>query len=182
MHFSFLIPAVALLFATLVQAAQNSSDSKKKSPESKTVDAILVNPKGEKVGTATLSGLANGVKINVDAWSLPPGKHAIHIHEKGDCKGPDFKSAGDHYNPTGKSHGFNDPNGAHLGDLPNLIVGEDGKVKSELVAENVKLTSDNAALLRKGGTAIVIHQNADDDHTQPSGDAGGRIACAEIKL
>jgi Cu-Zn family superoxide dismutase len=171
MHFSFLIPAVILFFASIVQAATKP----------KTVDAILVNAKNEKVGTATLTGLANGVKIDVDAFSLPPGKHAIHLHEKGDCNSPDFKSAGDHFNPTGKKHGFGDPGGAHLGDLPNLIVGDDGKVKAELIAQHVQLSDDPQALLKKGGTAIVIHQNADDDHTQPSGDAGGRIACAEIK-
>jgi Cu-Zn family superoxide dismutase len=96
------------------------------------------------------------------------------------CEGPDFKSAGPHFNPEGKKHGFDSPDGHHAGDMKNFTVGADGKVKTELEDSDVTLKDGPHSLLSNGGTAIVIHAKADDYKTDPSGNSGDRIACGVI--
>jgi superoxide dismutase, Cu-Zn family len=145
------------------------------------LDIEMFNSFGDSLGTVKLSEQPEGVKIELNLEGLPPGEHAFHIHEKGSCKPPDFKSAGNHYNPDNKKHGLLHPKGAHAGDLPNLIVGEDGKVKAEILAPQVTLKEGKTTLLTKEGTSLVIHAKKDDGMTQPAGDAGGRIACGVIK-
>jgi Cu-Zn family superoxide dismutase len=145
-----------------------------------TAKATLVNSQGQKVGEATLTETPQGVKINLKVENLPPGLHAFHIHEKGVCAAPDFQSAGGHFNPFGKQHGLKNPAGPHAGDLPNLTVGEDGKGSLETVATLVTLKEGKNSLLQPGGTSLVLHAQADDDMTDPAGNAGARIACGVI--
>lgn len=142
----------------------------------------LIGSNGESVGKAELTQMSKGVHIRVEAFNLVPGKHGFHIHESGKCDPPDFKTAGGHFNPMNKQHGFENPNGIHAGDLPNLFVGTDGTVKAEMVAKNVTLAEGQPnSLIRPGGTSLVIHAGADDYKSDPAGNSGGRVACGRIQ-
>lgn len=144
-----------------------------------TVD--LNNSDGEKVGTVDLEQQFEGVLISIKASNLSPGEHGFHIHEKGVCEAPDFKSAGGHFNPKDASHGTEHGDESHAGDLPNLNVGEDGIVQKDILAEKVTLKSgEKNSLIGSDGTAFIIHKEADDKESQPSGDAGKRVACGVI--
>lgn len=145
------------------------------------VAVVLKNGKGEVVGNAMLSPLVKGVKIILDIHGLAPGEHAIHFHEKGVCTAPKFESAGGHFAPLKNKHGFDMEGGPHPGDMANFFAAADGTAKVELVNSSVSLASGPDSLVKSGGTALVIHEKADDYKSQPAGDAGGRFACGEIK-
>jgi Cu-Zn family superoxide dismutase len=139
----------------------------------------LINAQGQPVGSAVLTDAEDGVRVNLNVRGLPAGTHGLHFHQNGTCDAPDFTTAGPHYNPAGKQHGTENPQGPHAGDLPNLTVGANGQGEIETVKEGVTLRRANP-LLKQGGTALVIHAAADDYRTDPSGNSGARIACGVI--
>jgi Cu-Zn family superoxide dismutase len=134
---------------------------------------------GSVKGRVRLNAHRNGVQVKLDVRGLPPGVHGVHLHQAGSCNAPDFTSAGPHLNPTGRMHGTHNPQGSHLGDLPNLNVGRSGR--GTLTAMLPGASADLALQLFDGdGTALVVHAAADDYATDPSGNSGARIACAVL--
>jgi Cu-Zn family superoxide dismutase len=140
----------------------------------------MKDAQGKSVGSATLSSSGTGVKGSASLHDLLPGEHALHFHQNAKCDAPDFKSAGPHFNPDGKKHGFENPEGHHAGDMKNFTVDAKGKAKFKFEDKDVNFGADNHSLFSNGGTALVIHAKADDMKTDPSGNSGDRIACGVI--
>jgi Cu-Zn family superoxide dismutase len=159
----------------------NSSQAWADSIQKLELQIPLQNTTGSIIGHAFLSQTAEGLKIRVQAAGLSPGLHGIHFHDKGSCEGPDFNSAGVHFNPFGKQHGFANPLGYHSGDLPNLVVNSEGKANMEMVSKAVTLQRDQpGSLLKPGGVSLIIHEQEDDLRTDPT-NSGKRIACGVVK-
>ncbi len=145
-----------------------------------TAKADLADAQGKSLGRAELTQTPEGVRIALTVSGLAPAQHAFHVHNVGKCEGPDFKSAGAHFNPYSKKHGLKNPDGPHAGDMENIDVGPDGTGKAEVVNKQVTLGDGPNSLFHQGGTAIVIHASPDDGVSDPAGNAGARIACGVI--
>lgn len=148
--------------------------------------AQLVNPEGKKIGIATLTQAQDGLTLVVHVRGLAPGLHALHLHAVGKAEPPEFKSAGPHFNPYNKQHGMKNPKGPHAGDLPTLLVGADSVGAAVVKAPLVTLGQGINSLFDADGSAVVIHEKADDDNVQAdstntAGNAGKRLACGAIE-
>jgi superoxide dismutase, Cu-Zn family len=146
--------------------------------------AVVSDINGATVGTAQLSQDANGVvTVDIASLALPAGTHGIHFHEVGICEGGStaFSTAGAHYNPLGREHGLENPNGPHAGDAPNIVIPASGIGAVSFGTNRVSLTPGTISLFDANGSSIVVHANADDQRTQPSGNSGSRVACGVVR-
>jgi Cu-Zn family superoxide dismutase len=167
------VATIALLAFALPASAQKQND----------LVVHLKTSSGADAGTATFRETMKGkLHIKLQLKNLPEGDHAVHIHQNPVCDAPDFKGAGGHFNPDKKQHGLKNPMGHHNGDLPqNVAVGMDGTADVSFTVDYLSLMADAPnSILANGGTAIVVHAKPDDMVTDPTGNAGNRIACGVI--
>ena len=146
--------------------------------------AVISDVNGTTVGTAQLSQDAAGVvTVDIASLALPAGTHGIHFHEAGICQGGStaFSTAGAHYNPLGREHGLENPNGPHAGDAPNVVIPASGIGAVSFGTNRVSLTPGSISLFDGNGSSIVVHASPDDQRTQPSGNSGARIACGVLR-
>ena len=162
-----LVAAIAILGTTLSTAAQTAS-------------VVMKNAEGKEVGSVNLTQTTQGVLINAALKGLPPGEHAFHVHAVGKCE-PPFTSAGGHFNPGAKKHGMMSPEGQHAGDMPNLHIPQNGDLTVEVLNAAITLEKGKPnSVYDADGSAIIVHAGSDDYKTDPTGEAGGRIACGVI--
>lgn len=178
---SILLAGLAL---SLAACGSNETSETETAPEpvEEIARAAVTSADGTPHGEVIIGEGDGGLIVKIDAEGLEPGPRGVHIHETGLCEGPDFTSAGGHWNPTENEHGFENPNGAHMGDFFNLEIGEDGKGSVEARIEGASLKDGANALMDADGAAFVIHAGADDLKTDPSGESGGRIACGVFEM
>lgn len=171
---------IARILATAAAAAaltgcMNFGDA----PTGRAGQATLYYANGTPAGTMQLLESGNRLRVTAAIAGAPQGVHGFHLHQTGSCERPDFTSAGGHLNPEGKDHGTLDPGGAHLGDLPNLVIAADGTGTIDAMLGSSREDAVRA-IFDADGTAVVLHAGADDYKTDPSGDAGSRIACGVV--
>lgn len=143
--------------------------------------AVMIRGDGTESGRAHFHATDKGVMMSLEVSGMTPGVHGLHLHTTGACTGPDFTSAGGHWNPTNRKHGLESTEGAHMGDLPNLTIGADGKGKLQTILQGATLSGGAHPMLDADGTAIVMHAGPDDNKTDPSGNSGGRLLCGVVK-
>lgn len=163
---------------TLSGCSSNQADEEKTDDTVKKATAIVHPTKGNNVsGKVDFIAEEGGVRIIADIKGLKPGKHGFHAHEHGDCSAPDASSAGGHFNPTNKKHGGPDSAERHAGDFGNLEADENGIAHYDRLDKVLELNGKNSVV----GKSVVIHADADDFVTQPTGNSGARVACGHIE-
>ena len=161
-------------------AAADSAAAATTAAPDPTVTVAMRDSAGRDLGTLTLTDAAGGIAISGTLRGLPPGEHGLHVHMTGQCDAPKFEAAGGHWNPTSKQHGTENPQGPHLGDVPNVTVGADSTAVVQATTAGGSLRGATDMLLDADGAALVIHATRDDYKTDPSGGSGARIACGVV--
>ncbi|WP_296680396.1 superoxide dismutase family protein [Novosphingobium sp.] len=142
--------------------------------------ADLALSNGAPAGKALVTAGGDQINISLAAFGMPQGAHGMHLHMVGSCDAPTFSSAGAHLNPDHHQHGTANPDGSHLGDLPNLSINASGTGTISVQLKGTRADTE-AAMFDADGTAIIVHSGADDYKTDPSGNSGARIACGVLK-
>lgn len=174
---SVLLAGLAGIVLTSSQAALADHHEAPDSPP----HFAVIDTSGKEIGTLVLEQTPNGVLLDISVAGLPEGEHGFHLHGKGICDpAQGFKTAGGHYSPREHDHGIREPSGPHAGDMPNQFVGKDGILRAHVLNPNVTLGPGFNSLFDEDGSALIIHAGADDYWSQPTGNAGGRLACAVI--
>lgn len=180
------LPSTSLLFnvvATVAVCGACTAAQRMRNAVS-TATAIMYNVSGTPIGTAQIWQDKNGlVNVEIATISLPAGTHGIHFHEAGKCDGGTtaFSTAGAHYNPMGMEHGLQNPRGPHAGDNPNIVIPASGVGKVAFSTDRISLTPGTRTLFDADGSSLVVHANADDQVSNPSGNSGARIACGVVR-
>lgn len=175
---------IILLSSLLILSACNKQNEETPLPETSSgfemLRAEIKNSNGEAIGEALISNDKGNLLLDLTVSTISPGEHGFHIHTVGSCEAPDFTSAGGHWNPLGAEHGIENPNGAHAGDMPNLVADADGNATLVQLSLGESAKSAADTLIDEDGGAIVIHTDADDLKSDPAGNAGPRIACGVL--
>jgi len=175
-----LIAAAVAAVPLLVVAAgaqEKKTEAKRMGSTSGRAVAVLHPAAGGKVeGTVWFEPAGSGVKVKARVTGLAPGTHGFHVHEFGDCSAADSTSAGGHFNPMSQPHGAPQASARHVGDLGNVEAGADGVATLDWTDAHLAFDGHHAVV----GRAVIVHAKADDLKTQPTGDAGGRLACGVI--
>lgn len=183
------------------EAAPRSADEPRSQPETEpaqqprtgpavgevtSVETPVIDGEGKEIGSLSIEPAEQGLRLTLHVEGLSPGPHAVHFHEHGRCDPPEFQSAGGHYNPADAQHGMPDMDedamdqDHHVGDMLNQDVGDQGTLDTVLINYPATLTQGPTTLLDEDGSALVIHAEPDDYESQPSGNAGSRVACAVV--
>jgi superoxide dismutase, Cu-Zn family len=170
------LPLLALASCGAEQPAQSDTMSPKGATAGDVVSAMLNDKDGKSMGEVLVAAGNDGLMVNVMAEGLKPGTYGVHLHTVGTCEGPDFKSAGGHWNPFGKTHGLESDGGAHAGDLPNLVIAEGGTGGLSFTVKHGTMTGEGG-LMDADGAAFMIHAGPDDMKSDPAGNSGDRIGC-----
>ena len=169
--------SILLTAGAYAQSSQEGKDAPLKAL------AVLQSTEGNKVeGIVTFTQVADGVRVDADISGLSPGKHGFHVHQYGDCSSADgsaapASAAGDHFNPGNHPHGAPDVKARHEGDMGNIEADASGVAKLNYVDHSLSLADGEKSII---GRAVIVHEKADDLKSQPSGEAGARIACGVI--
>lgn len=172
--------AAAALAAIVSACATRGGDETAGPAAPSTAQADIRDASGRTMARATATQVGDSLRVAVEATGLAPGIYATHVHSVGRCDAPGFETAGAHWNPTSRQHGRDNPRGQHLGDLPNLLVGTDGRGSFEFTIAGASLSVGGRRALDADGAAVVIHARPDDYRSEPTGNSGARIACGVL--
>lgn len=174
------VAAAAMLGTVALAAAQSPSpaSSPAAGPKKVTRAVAVLSPTASNTasGTVQFSATSGGVAVSATLKGLAPGVHGFHVHEFGDCTAPDATSAGGHFNPKGNPHGAPTDSAHHAGDLGNVTAAADGTATLQWTDAGMRLDGPDGVV----GHAVIVHASPDDLKTQPTGNAGGRVACGVV--
>ena len=173
---SAILPLMLILSGCVSGGQSGGMPAERASSPTKAM-ATLYDAAGKVSGKALFRQQGADVRVDLAVKGLTPGLHGAHVHMAGRCDGPDFKTAGGHWNPAGHQHGLNNPQGAHMGDMPNISVGENGSGRLQYIIRGASLAG---GLLDGDGAAMLVHAGPDDMVSDPAGNSGGRVLCGVI--